>query len=60
MRRLTKTEKAAVAAVLAAAAGVAGAGITLLKKHSRLMAQKAASMFKDDTETDIGSEKEEK
>lgn len=48
MRRLTKTERAAAAAVLAMAAGVAGTGITLLKKHTRLMAQKAASVFKED------------
>lgn len=50
MRRLTKTEKAAAAAVLAMAASVAGTGAALLKKHTRLMAAKAASMFKDEKE----------
>ena len=45
MHRLTKAEKAAEAAVLAAAAGVAGAGVTLMKRYTRLMAAKAAARF---------------
>lgn len=56
MRRLTKTEKAAAAAVLAMAATVAGTGISLLKKHARLMSQKAAATFKDDDEPDAEEE----
>lgn len=51
MRRLTKTERAAAMAVLAMAASVAGAGVALLKKHTRMMAEKAASVFKEDEET---------
>ena len=56
MKRLTKTEKAAAAAVLAMAATVAGTGISLLKKHARLMSQKAAATFKDDDEPDAEAE----
>ena len=56
MRRITKTEKAAAAAVLAMAATVAGTGISLLKKHARLMSQKAAATFKDDDEPDAEEE----
>ena len=48
LRRLTRAERAAAAAVLTAAASVAGTGITLLQRHSRLMAQKAAAMFRED------------
>lgn len=59
MRRLTKTERAAAAAVLAMAASVAGAGAALLKKHTRLMAQKAASLFDMDKEGGDGEGKEE-
>ncbi|MDO5345543.1 MAG: hypothetical protein Q4E91_07345 [Lachnospiraceae bacterium] len=50
MRRLTKTEKAAAAAVLAMAASVAGTGIVLMKKYTRLMLQKAAAKFQDEDE----------
>ncbi|MDD2959533.1 MAG: hypothetical protein PHE06_11360 [Lachnospiraceae bacterium] len=57
MRRLNKAEKAAAAAVLAMAAGVAGTGITLLKKHTRLLAQKAAAMFGNDDTEEKDSEK---
>lgn len=52
MRRLTKTERAAAAAVLAMAATVAGTGISLLKKHTRMMSQKAAAHFKEEEEVD--------
>ena len=48
MRRLTKNEKAAAAAVLTLAAAVAGAGISLLKKHIRMINQKAAAAFQDE------------
>lgn len=51
MRRLTKAERAAAAAVLAMAVSVAGTGIKLLKKHSRLIAEKAAAYFREDEET---------
>lgn len=50
MRRLTKTEQAAAAAVLTMAAAVAGTGISLLKKQARLMSQRAAAHFKDQEE----------
>lgn len=45
MRKLTKTERAAATAVLAMAAGAACSGAALLKKHTRLLAQKAAARF---------------
>lgn len=51
MRRLTKAEKAAAAAVLAAAAGVAVTGISLLKKHAKFMAKKAAAAFREKDES---------
>ena len=48
MRRLTKTERAAAAAVLAAAATVAVTGYRLLKKHTLYLVHKAAAVFHDD------------
>ena len=46
--RLTKVERAAAGAVLAIAASVAGAGISLLRRHGRYMARKAAAAFRDE------------
>ena len=61
LRRLTGAERAAAAAVLTAAASVAGTGITLLKKHSRLMAHKAAAMFREDeNEASSGTDENKK
>ena len=50
MRRLTKAEKAAAAAVIGMTVTVAGAGIKLLKKHARYMAMKAAAFFDKEKE----------
>ena len=50
MRKLTKFEKKAALAVLAMAAGTAGAGIALLKKHTKYILQKAASTFRPEDE----------
>ena len=52
MRKLTKVEKQAALAVIAMAAGTAGAGIALLKKHTKYILQKAASTFKPEEEAD--------
>lgn len=48
MRRLTKAERAAMAAVLTVTATVAATGISLLKKHAKFMAKKAAATFKEE------------
>ena len=50
MRKLTKVEKKAAMAVIAMAAATAGAGIALLKKHTKYILQKAASTFKPEDE----------
>ncbi|MDO4475644.1 MAG: hypothetical protein Q4B59_02545 [Lachnospiraceae bacterium] len=51
--RLTKTERAAAAIVAATAAGVAAAGIRLLRKHTRYTLQKAAAFFAKEEEGPI-------
>ncbi len=60
MRRLTKTERAAATAVLAMAATVACSGAALLKKHARLLAQRAAARFDGEAADETASEKDEK
>ena len=50
MRKLTKIEKKAALAVIAMATATAGAGIALLKKHTKYILQKAAATFKPEDE----------
>ena len=45
MRRLTNTEKKAAMVVIGMAAAAAGAGVSLLRKHARYVAMKAAAFF---------------
>ena len=56
MRRLTNTEKKAAMVVIGMAAAAAGAGVSLLKKHARYVAMKAAAFFEGE---DAGSTGEE-
>ena len=59
MRKLTKVEKKAALAVIAMATATAGAGIELLKKHTKYILQKAAATFKpedDEVEGDNGDD----
>ena len=49
---LTKVERMAAAAVLSMSAGVAAAGIALLRRHAKYLAERAASTFGEEDELD--------
>ncbi len=50
MRRLTRAERAAAMAVLGMAAATTAAGVKLLARHTRILAEKAAAHFQDEDE----------
>ena len=49
---MNRLERKAALAVAAAAAGVVAAGVTLLKKHTKYMTEKAAATFDPEDEED--------
>ena len=55
MRRLTKAEREAATIVLGMAVSVAGAGISLAKKHTRPLAERASAYFGEKSEADVSS-----